>query len=125
MNGTSTSPTRRTASGISGLNLLAGVWLIISPFVLTLAAVPDVRWNNVAAGITIAVVAIIRMGASNQPGLSWVNAALGVWIIISPWVLGFAANATLMWNNVIIGALVALVALSSAFSGNAAAPERP
>ena len=125
MNSTTMSPTRRTASGISGLNLIAGVWLIVSPFVLTLAAFPDARWNNVAAGVAIAVLAAVRMGASNHFGLSWVNTALGAWVLVSPWILGFATSATLRWNNVITGAVVALVALSSALTADAAAPERP
>jgi hypothetical protein len=38
----------------------------------------------------------------------WVNLALGVWIFIAPWVLGFATGGYVAaaWDHWIIGALV-------------------
>lgn len=126
MNGTSSmAPTRRTASGVSGLNLLAGIWLLVSAFVLSFSNLPDARWNNVAVGIAVAIIAMVRMGASNQIGWSWLNAALGIWALVSPWVMGFAGNVTLMWNNVITGAVIAIIGLSSAFTGYSTVPEQP
>jgi SPW repeat len=42
----------------------------------------------------------------------WANFALGVWLVVSPWVLDFAGFPTilLMWNSVIFGALIFVVA---------------
>lgn len=36
--------------------------------------------------------------------------ATGAWLLVSPWPLGFSASTALMWNAVIVGALVALLA---------------
>jgi hypothetical protein len=41
-------------------------------------------------------------------------------MILSPFVLGFAANSTLMWNNIIVGAIVAIVAFSNVGTRQAA-----
>lgn len=46
-------------------------------------------------------------------GGSWWSVVLGIWLIISPFVLGFANAPTLLWNNIILGALVCIVAVSS------------
>lgn len=39
---------------------------------------------------------------------------LGVWLILSPWILGFSGEAGATWNAVIVGLLVGLLALSVA-----------
>lgn len=41
----------------------------------------------------------------------WTIFGIGVWLILSPWVLGFAEVNLAMWNAVIAGALLALLAL--------------
>ena len=32
--------------------------------------------------------------------------ALGAWLLLSPWIIGFSATAPLMWNSVIFGGLI-------------------
>jgi heme/copper-type cytochrome/quinol oxidase subunit 3 len=44
-----------------------------------------------------------------------VNAVLGVWLILSPWALGFQAERTPMVNAVIIGLLLLAAALGAIF----------
>jgi hypothetical protein len=101
----------------SGVNVLAGLWMIISPFVLGYSNLSGALWSDVIVGIAIAVVAAIRAGgAVDQPWLSWVNALLGAWLIVSPWVLGFADSANALWNNVIIGVIVLVLGAWSGFA---------
>jgi hypothetical protein len=38
-------------------------------------------------------------------GLSWAMSAMGVWLIISPWIVGASPDAGVILNNVIIGGL--------------------
>jgi len=40
----------------------------------------------------------------------WVNLVLGAWLLVSPWVLGFSTATALMWNAVLIGALIVVSA---------------
>jgi hypothetical protein len=35
---------------------------------------------------------------------------LGIWLLISPWVLGFTPSEALRWNSIIAGALIAALA---------------
>ena len=43
----------------------------------------------------------------------WINLVLGVWIAISPFILGFKEQPLVMWNHVIIGGLIVLDALGA------------
>ncbi len=98
-----------------GLNLLLGVWLAISPWALGYAAEVTPAWNAHIWGIVIAVVAAIALWTF-QKWEEWINTAIGVWLIVSPWVLGFSALQTATWNHVIVGLLAAGLALWSAFA---------
>ena len=40
-----------------------------------------------------------------------VSILIGAWILVSPFVLGIPAKSAAMWNNVVIGALVIVLAL--------------
>jgi hypothetical protein len=37
----------------------------------------------------------------------WVNTALGAWLIVSPFILGFSTLMIALWNQLIVGTLVA------------------
>jgi hypothetical protein len=91
----------------SELDLIAGLWLVISPFVLGFAATRFEFWSTVVSG---AVVAVLSASRSLGDGYryswpSWVNLLVGAWLIIAPFVLGFAVTAA-TWNSIILGILV-------------------
>src|SRR6188472_343428 len=48
---------------------------------------------------------------ANTAGPSWLNIALGIWVIISPFVVQFSQLPAAMWNNVIVGIVVAVLAI--------------
>jgi hypothetical protein len=105
----------RTAAGISWINVLLGIWVIISPLVLGFSQHPAAMWNNVATGGAVGILALIRTSTPQQPGWSWTNVVLGLWLIISPFALGFATGVAL-WNNVILGIIIMIVAWGNAAS---------
>jgi hypothetical protein len=105
----------QTTAGASWLTILLGIWVIISPFVVQFSQLPAAMWNNVIVGIVIAVLAIIRTSVPWQTGWSWANVILGIWMIISPFVLGVMTTA-ILWNNIILGIVIAIVASGSASS---------
>src|ERR1041385_1697768 len=102
-----------TTAGASWLNILLGIWVIISPFAVQFAQLPAAMWNNVIVGIVIAILAIIRTSTPRQAGWSWVNVILGIWMIISPFALGVMTTA-IVSNNIILGIVIALIASGSA-----------
>lgn len=58
--------------------------------------------------------------------LNWIILFLGLWILVSPWILNFSAyNNIVLWNNVISGILVIIFALWQLFGGNSSTPKIP
>ena len=103
---------REQVSLASGLNLLAGIWLIIAPFVLNYDSADPV-WNDVVFGAAISILALGRIGGLyRESWLSWINVVLGAWIFISAFWLDDSATAA--WNDIILGAIVVVLAVWSA-----------
>lgn len=109
----------------SGLNIIAGIWTIISPWVYGFYNAAGNVWNNVIVGIVIAVFAAIRFfGTAGTVWLSWINALLGIWLILSPWIYGYTGNAGRMWNSIIVGIVVLVLSVWSAVATSATTESR-
>jgi hypothetical protein len=99
----------RTAAG---LNVLAGIWLIISPFVLDYTG-SDATWNPIVFGAIVALFGFARMaGAYRAAWLSILNMAIGVWLFISAFWLADSPRAS--WNVGILGVIVFILGSWSA-----------
>ncbi len=99
----------RTANG---LDVLAGIWLIFAPFILGYSAVTAAVWNDIIVGIVVAVLAISR---TTREGIkvawpSWVNVVIGIWLIFAPFILGYSFVSAALWNDIILGIIVAALA---------------
>lgn len=92
------------------VNLILGIWMLISPWVLGYQGETSAMWNAVVLGILIGAAAI---GALAQPKAwaEWANVVLGIWLVIAPWILGFSAMREPMANAVIVGVATAVLAL--------------
>jgi hypothetical protein len=64
--------------------------------------------NATLAGIAIAVLAVVALAAF-AIWEEWLNLVIGLWTLVSPWVLGFHGTSA-MTVHVIIGAAVAFLA---------------
>jgi len=117
---------RHTHSGqvttASGLDVLAGIWLLISPWCVGFSAVSGATSNDVIFGIIIGILALVRFfNNAASPAVSWINAILGIWVLISPWVLGFGHVQAFWVNNLITGIVVIVLACWSALATNTTA----
>jgi hypothetical protein len=54
----------------------------------------------------IITVAVIAMAEVVRP-LRFLNVLFGLWLIAAPWLLSDAANQAAVWNDVVVGLLVA------------------
>lgn len=105
----------------SALNVIAGIWLIISPWVLGFSNLQTPLWDTLLCGIAVLILAAIRLGTVGTVGLSWINFLVGIWLLISPFVLGFSGTSAAMGNDVILGILVGLFSLWGALASQPAA----
>jgi len=91
--------------------LILGLWLLVSPFILPFKSYTDIAaLNSYVFGVGVMLFAAIALA---WPKL-WeeqVNMALGIWLILAPYVLGFQAETAAMVNHFIIGVLIVADAL--------------
>ena len=96
-----------TRSVLDLYNLLLAVVLFGSPWFFahaSRAADLDLRLSA-AAIIILSLAAMIAFSAWEE----WVNLALGLWLVVSPWLLGFAHTGA-MHFSIGIGAAIAFLA---------------
>ncbi len=103
---------RDQVATVAGLNVLAGIWLIIAPWVLAYTN-GDPYWNDVLFGALIAIFALGRllMPAQGQ-ALSIANMLFGAWIFASAFWLDSSGTAS--GNDIVLGAIVFVLALIGA-----------
>ncbi len=92
------------------VNALLGVWVVLSPWALGFQDTTTAMSNAVVIGLALIAAA---MGAILVPRAweEWTEGALGLWLIASPWVLGFSTQRQAMLGAVVTGVLVAALAL--------------
>lgn len=101
--------------------LVLAAWLFVSPWLLgytspapaggeaVTSGFATAAWNAWVLGVIVAVFAIWAI-YSFAEWHDWVNGVLGVWLVVSPWILGFSAMTAAVWNHVIVGLLIVALA---------------
>jgi hypothetical protein len=97
---------------MSVINLLLGIWFIISPWLLGYSSGAAV-WNQFIVGVIIVVLALGRLAAPSQRWMSTLAGIAALWAIIAPFILSYDTTAA-YWNEVIVGIVVAILAFSNA-----------
>ncbi|MER6983093.1 SPW repeat protein [Streptomyces carpinensis] len=111
----------RTASSskvvaIEGLILLAGLYAAISPWVVHFSGQPSITVNNLIIGIAVGLIGLgMALAPERMFRLAWAVAPLGIWLVISPWVVTatHGARAGIIWNNCWVGGVTALLGLTA------------
>ncbi|UHQ99261.1 SPW repeat protein (plasmid) [Natrinema zhouii] len=121
----STTTKNTTTKWLAGLNSLLGLWLIVAPFIFE-APTGDL-WNDVIVGASIVVIGGYNYyRAANQQsvstGAATLNALLGLWLIIAPFVFG--VGGVLLWSDVIVGVIVASFAAYNVYAASSTERER-
>lgn len=101
--------------------LALGAWLFLSPWILGFTVGVPVEGVEAAAGFTTAawnawIVGVLIVALALWAALrfaewhDWATGVLGVWLVASPWILGFAALTAALWNHVVVGLLIVALA---------------
>lgn len=91
-------------------NLILGIWLALSPTVLAYMTDATPALNATVVGIVIAIAATAAL-ISFRMWEEWVNVALAVWLIASPFVLNYTIGSGATWNQIVVGMIVGCLAL--------------
>jgi hypothetical protein len=99
------------AQTTDGLTVLAGLYLALSPWIVGFSDTPALAVNNLVIGLAVVALAIGFASAySRTHGITWLCPLLGVWTIISQWVMAEAVATTgIVLSNVIVGAVIVVL----------------
>ncbi|MGW7404773.1 SPW repeat protein [Streptomyces sp. NPDC054833] len=114
----------RDVALVDGPVFLLGLYCAASPWILHYSASqPALATHNLIVGIAIGLLALGFTSAPERMyGLSWAMCALGIWMIIAPWIVGSSPDTGVVLNNIIIGALAIVLGLMCAGTAAKSAP---
>jgi hypothetical protein len=115
-----TPPTGRSiyAQVTAVLAMLAGLWVAISPWFVMLQAGGgrNATASDLIVGLAVAALGLFAIsGVRGFLGLEVGKVLLGIWLIISPFILDakYAIQAPMYWSNIWSGGVIAVLALAS------------
>ncbi|MFJ4686852.1 SPW repeat protein [Streptomyces sp. NPDC091377] len=103
----------RDVALVDGPVFLLGLYCAASPWIVHYTtSQPALATHNLIMGVAIGLLALgFTRAPERMYGLSWAMSAIGVWLIIAPWIVGTSPDKGVVWNNVVIGALAVILGL--------------
>jgi SPW repeat len=101
----------RLKIGLTVINLAsaaAGLLLVVSPWLAAFTSDAIASANAVLCGflmLSFTAAAILQV----RDWRSWMNLVPGVWVLLSPWILGFATHIAAGTIHFLIGLIVSIV----------------
>ncbi|WP_119458710.1 SPW repeat protein [Rhodospirillaceae bacterium SYSU D60014] len=103
-----TNLTKRKEELLDWSNLVLAVALFLAPWLLGFADATASAWNAWLSAAVIAGLALAAIQAFAE-WEEWGSLLLGAWVVVSPWLLGFAGIAAALWTHIVVGGLVVAV----------------
>jgi SPW repeat-containing protein len=105
--------------GVSWVNLILGIWLLVAPVVLHTSGRPAM--SSLASGLILIVIAALSLRTSASNHLpAWINLAVGFWVFFSPWALHLTDDTSVMVKSALTGPLIMIFALARSSAGRPA-----
>jgi hypothetical protein len=93
------------------INLLCAVVLFFSPWLFGFVnddTAARTAWVSAIVIAALAIAALVQFAEWEE----WVEMFLGLWLIVAPWVVGFAGITAAVATFVVLGVIVALASIS-------------
>jgi hypothetical protein len=92
---------------------VAGIWTAVAPFALSYTHITAALWNDRIVGVAVVVLAAASALTTNENSIQTmhtISAMLGLWLVLAPFILGYAVVTAALWNGIIAG--ITILALS-------------
>jgi SPW repeat len=90
--------------------MLVAVWLLISAVLFERSH--WIFWSDLVAGAAVLAGALVRTNARHARLVSWAMALTGVWLVISPWMLGDHSADPVAWSYIAGGFVLAVIEIA-------------
>ncbi len=95
------------------LSLLLGLYVVATPWSIpyffpptsTIPVIEMVEWFT---GLTIVIVSLSGLW-SLMLWNEWLKLAIGAWLVVAPWMIGFSHNVPFAYNDVVLGVLLVAI----------------
>ncbi len=95
---------------VSGVTFLTGVWLVLAPSTWDYGDTPgalSARWNDVIIGALLMTIGYVRLRrAVHLTPVTVIGVALGTWLLIAPFALGYGDATGPTLQDVATGLLI-------------------
>ena len=82
-----------------------------APFVLGYTEIKAAQWNDIIVGVLVLLVALFRSFSPRaRPVWSVADLVLGFWLLLAPFVLGYASYGKPLGQDMVMGLTVLLLA---------------
>jgi SPW repeat len=94
---------------------VAALWFFVSPWAYYGVSDQQSAWNCWIVGMLMLAVSTARAWYPlYSAGLSWVNAVLAVWVLVSPWIYGYSGATAPLINSLCVGSVVLALSIAAA-----------
>lgn len=116
----------KTKTLYDSINLLLGIWLVVSPWAFDMGSSPVAAWTAVVLGLAVAGVSVWSMARPVSRSPVWTNIAVAIALWLTPWLLGYSGTVNAAWNAWVVGvAVVTMAAVTFGEIGGAGLGELP
>lgn len=92
------------------VSLVLGVILFITPWIFATTRNGSSSWDAWVVGVLTVILALWALASLSTATIAqWISLILGIWLFLSPWILGFATVSVAAWVAWIIGVLFVIV----------------
>lgn len=89
-----------------------GLWLAVSPWIVGYAEHEAATANAAFVGLALALASHFE-ATFDHISAEWLNLGTGLWLVVAPFVLGFAAATVASANSIAVGTFVTALAGSA------------
>ena len=86
-----------------------GFWLLVSPWNLGFSEHSAATMNALVMGSILVLEEMLELNV-HEAAEEWIDIVAGIWLLVSPFALGFASSAMPTVNTMAVGALTVLFA---------------
>lgn len=107
----------KTIKTLSWLVVVLGAWEFLASFILGYSAKAGALWDAIILGIALVILAgwaALSNQVTTAKSLSWINTILGIWLILAPFIVRYTNLAGALWNDIIVGIVVAVLSVWAA-----------
>lgn len=91
------------------VGIALGAWMLVSPWVLGFSDHSVATFNALIMGTILVLEELLELGV-HETSEEWIDLVAGLWLMVSPSVLGFSSLTLASVNTITVGLLTVLFA---------------